>query len=81
MTLGSIRRLSLASACALGLAGCTTAAYEPSVGELSAATRAIGPLVSVESSVLRKEYRQSLINLGQACTPVNLGKFVCEPLG
>ncbi|MFN9542300.1 MAG: hypothetical protein ACK59B_03805 [Alphaproteobacteria bacterium] len=81
MTLGSIRRLSLASACALGLAGCTTAAYEPSVGELSAATRAIGPLVSGESSVLRKDYRQSLINLGQAGTPVNLGKFVCEPLG
>ncbi len=74
-------RAAAALAIALGTAGCTTAAYEPSVGELSAATRAIGPLVSVESSALRKEYRQSLLNLGQAGAPLDLGKFVCEPLG
>ena len=83
LKVGASRRLHVVTAVAVafGTAACTTAAYEPGVGELSAATRAIGPLVSVESSALRKEYRQSLVNLGQAGAPLDLGKFVCEPLG
>ncbi len=83
MKRGSIRHRGLAGTCLLSLllAACTTEAYEPSVGELSAATRAIGPLVSIEAGSLRKEYRQSLLNLGGAGAALDLGKFVCEPLG
>jgi hypothetical protein len=74
-------RILLVMTVALLCTACTRTAYEPSVGRLTNAAGVIGPLVSDEAAVLRREYRSSLLNATPGHAPASLSKFVCEPLG